>query len=161
MLSQKTQYALRAVYELAVQYGTGPRKIAEIAEKQAIPPRFLEGILNQLKGKFVDSRRGADGGYFLIRPPESITVGEVLRFVQGPIEPVDCMAGPSGARCRLFGKCAFMPLWDRVKDAVDGIYNRTTLQDLVDQAPPVAGGKGRAAAAAPPRTIRGRPGNQA
>jgi Rrf2 family protein len=86
LITQKCQYALRAVFALARREGRGPTKIAEIAREQAIPVRFLEVILGQLKqGGFVDSRRGADGGYFIVRSPREIAVGDIVRFIDGPL----------------------------------------------------------------------------
>ena len=77
---KKNQYALRAIYELACRYGEGPIKIATIAIKQAIPIRFLEVILNQLKNSgLVESKRGFHGGYYLLLPPHKITVGDIFR----------------------------------------------------------------------------------
>jgi Rrf2 family protein len=136
LVSQKSQYALRAILELSVRYKQGWTKISDIADAQAIPPRFLEVILSQLKqAGFVTSRRGTEGGYVLVRPPEQLTVGEVLRFVQGPVGPVDCVADQvSGEnKCPLYGDCVFLPLWKRVEEAISGVYDSTTFQDLVDQ----------------------------
>lgn len=77
LLSQTCQYALRAVFEMAKRSGGGPIKIDAIARAQSIPPRFLAAILNQLKqGGFVESRRGADGGYRLRQAPDNLSVGE-------------------------------------------------------------------------------------
>jgi len=134
-LSQKTQYALRAVFELTVHRGEGPIRIADIAQAQAIPVRFLEVILHQLKrAGFVNSKRGKVGGYFLVRDPAGLSVGEILRFVQGSMAPVECLSDGEGAEtCELRGKCAFMPLWQRVDAATRGIYDTTTFQDLVDE----------------------------
>ena len=88
-VSSKCYYALRAIYALAEHASDEPLKIAEIAERELIPVRFLEVILGQLKGGgFVRSRRGAEGGYSLARPSGSITIGEVMRYVDGPIAPV-------------------------------------------------------------------------
>ena len=100
-VSSKCYYALRAVYALADHAGPEPMKIAEIAEREQIPIRFLEVILNQLKGGgFVQSRRGAEGGYRLARPAEHLTVGEIMRYIDGPIAPVDCVSQtrPEGLR---------------------------------------------------------------
>ena len=100
-VSSKCYYALRAVYALADHAGPEPIKIAEIAEREQIPIRFLEVILNQLKGGgFVQSRRGAEGGYRLARPAEHLTVGEIMRYIDGPIAPVDCVSQtpPQGLR---------------------------------------------------------------
>jgi Rrf2 family protein len=132
VLSQKCQYALRAAFHLAKRYGQGPVKIAEIAEAQAIPKRFLEVILSQLKqGGFVLSHRGNEGGYELDRDPSGLTVGEIIRFVEGPIGPVGCMAGESRENCPLRGRCVFLPMWEKVRDQVEGVYDNTTLEDLV------------------------------
>ena len=132
-VSQKCQYALRAIFELAKRYETGPAKISEIAEAQAIPIRFLEVILNQLKqGGFTDSRRGKEGGYFLIKNPRELTMGHVVRFVEGPLGPVECVNADPLNKCPLNGECVFFPVWERVKDAVSEIYDGITFQDLVE-----------------------------
>src|ERR1039457_7456817 len=84
-ISVKGEYALQAIFDLALQPPGEPVKIAEIARRQKIPQKFLELILASLKqGGFVESRRGAEGGYLLARAAESLTVGEVLRYVEGP-----------------------------------------------------------------------------
>ena len=135
MISQKCQYALRAMFELAKQHGRGPVKISEIAEHQAIPARFLEVILSEMKqGGFVGSRRGSEGGYLLVRPPEGVTVGAIIRFVEGPFAPVPCIEDDAAARrCALYPRCVFMPMWDKVRRAISEIYDTTTLADLVEQ----------------------------
>lgn len=130
-ISQKCQYALRATFELARRYGCGPVKIADIAEAQAIPVRFLEQILSQLRqGGFVRSRRGNAGGYLLEKLPEALSVGEIIRFVEGSLGPVECMAGSSG--CPLDGSCVFLPMWEKAKEAMAAVYDSTTLQRLVE-----------------------------
>ena len=134
MVSQKCQYAIRATFELAKKSGHGPVKISEIAEAQAIPARFLEVILNQLRqAGFVQSRRGAEGGYFLARQPDKITVGEIIQFIEGPIVPIACMTDKDGSRCSLHGSCVFMGMWQRVAKASSDVYAHTTLQDLIDE----------------------------
>ena len=83
-ISVKGEYALHAIFDLALQKSGEPIKIADIARRQKIPQKFLELILAGLKqGGFVESRRGAEGGYLLARPPEAITVGQVMRYVEG------------------------------------------------------------------------------
>jgi len=134
LVSQKCQYALRAVFELARQNGHGPIPIARIAQTQAIPARFLEVILGELKqGGFVESRRGARGGYVLARPASELSVGEVMRFVQGPIGPVDCVEAPSQERCPLYGGCVFLAMWERARSAMAEVYDSTTFAELVDE----------------------------
>lgn len=134
MITQKCQYALRALFELARRDREQPAPISAIAEAQAIPPRFLEVILNQLKqGGFVTSRRGSSGGYMLARRPEELTVGEVIRFVQGPVGPVGCV-GEDHTECPLRGQCVFLPVWNRVREAIDEVYDGTTFEELVENA---------------------------
>ncbi len=134
LISQKCQYALRAIFELAKRNAQEPVKISEIAGAQAIPTQFLEVILSQLRqGRFVASKRGSRGGYFLIRSPSELTVGEVVRFIQGPIGPVECVVDGSRGSCPLYGDCAFLPMWKKVQKAVSDVYDNTTFQDLVDQ----------------------------
>ena len=135
LVSQKCQYALRALFELAKRNGEGPVKIAAIAKAQAIPPRFLEVILSQLKqGSFVESQRGSEGGYFLIRSPHDLTVGDVIRFVQGPVGPVGCVTETAKENsCPLYGDCAFLPMWEKVRNATLEVYDNTTFQGLVDE----------------------------
>jgi len=134
-LSQKCQYALRALFELATRQGQGPVPTGEIAEAQAIPPRFLELILAQLKqAGYVESQRGARGGYQLAVPPGALTVGEIIRYVEGPLGPVKCLASSDQADCPLLGRCVFLGLWERAHEAVSQVYDTTSLQDLIDQA---------------------------
>ena len=88
-VSQKCQYALRAIFELSRHVGKGPLQAAKIAELQSIPPKFLELILAELKhGGFIDSRRGVRGAYLLLERPDILAVGEIIRFVDGPCGPV-------------------------------------------------------------------------
>ncbi|MEI7836083.1 MAG: Rrf2 family transcriptional regulator [Planctomycetota bacterium] len=136
-ISQKCQYALRSLYELARRATDKPTSIGEIAAAQAIPPRFLELILNDLRqGKLVNSQRGVQGGYTLARPPSAITVGDVVRLVEGPIEPVKCISG--GDDCPFRNKCPFMDMWLQAGQAMQSVFDATTLQDLLDRQPPVA-----------------------
>lgn len=131
ILSQKCQYALRAIYEITLREEDWPVKSADIAEAQAIPPRFLENILAQLKqGGFVDSQRGKQGGYMLADRERDITVGEVIRFVQGPLVPVHCMADGAD-ECRLHGDCPFHGMWERARQAVINIYDTATIRDMI------------------------------
>ncbi|MGA2400334.1 MAG: Rrf2 family transcriptional regulator [Syntrophobacteraceae bacterium] len=133
-ISQKCQYALRALYELAKNGGPEPMKMAEIARRQAIPLRFLEIILNELKrGGFIRAIRGKDGGCFLSRSPGDLTVGEVMRFVEGSFAPVGCVNEERTNSCPLQGKCVFLPLWERAQIALAQVYDGINFQDLIDQ----------------------------
>ena len=122
-VSVKGDYALHAIFDLALQPPGEPIKIADIARRQKIPQKFLELILAGLKqGGFVESRRGAEGGYLLARPPEAITVGEVLRFVEGAKNSVPARKQPAGD--------PFTETWRGVDAAVSSVIDRTSFAEL-------------------------------
>ena len=132
-VSQKCQYALRANFELARRVDQGPVKIAEIAEVQAIPMRFLEGILSELKhGGFVESKRGMYGGYLLSNSPSELTAGQIIEFVDGPLSPVKCISNAKAEKCPLYGRCSFTDMWTRARDALSQVYDSVTFQELID-----------------------------
>jgi Rrf2 family transcriptional regulator, cysteine metabolism repressor len=121
-ISSKGQYALQAIFDLASQNTDEPVKIATIAERQGIPQKFLELILSSLKqGGFVESQRGAGGGYHLARLPEAITVGEVLRFVDGSPQQ---KKGPKR-------ETPFSELWRNVDKSVAGIVDGANFASIV------------------------------
>ena len=122
-ISVKGEYALQAIFDLASHTTKEPVKIAEIARRQKIPQKFLELILASLKqGGFVESRRGAEGGYLLSKRPEAITIGEVLRFVEGRQE--------ERSRLRRQNDSAFATLWERVDQAMDSVLDTTSFAQL-------------------------------
>jgi Rrf2 family protein len=122
--SVKADYALRAILDLAAQKPGEPVKIADIARRRKIPQKFLELILVGLKqAGFVESRRGAEGGYLLARTAESITVGEVIRAVDGPSE--------DRGRGRNKLETPFTDLWQRVDAAVGAIVDKTTIGEVL------------------------------
>jgi Rrf2 family cysteine metabolism transcriptional repressor len=123
-ISVKGEYALQAIFDLAANAGPEPVKIAEIARRQRIPQKFLELILASLKqGGFVESRRGAEGGYMLARRAESISVADVLHFVEGRQE--------ERARLRKQAGSPFSDLWERADLAIDSVLDSTTFAQLV------------------------------
>ena len=122
-ISVKGEYALHAVFDLALQKPDVPIKIADIARRQKIPQKFLELILSGLKqGGFVESRRGAEGGYLLARSAESITVGEVVRYVEGH------KSSRNGAK-KADGS-PFSGMWSRVDEAVSTVIDQTSFAEL-------------------------------
>jgi Rrf2 family protein len=132
MVTQKSQYALRALFELAIRLDSGPTRIEDVAKAQSIPQRFLEVVLNELKhAGLVEARRGPRGGYLLARAPRDITVADVIECCQGRFTPVDCLSDVGPADCALKGDCVFVDLWEEVREAVNRVYGSTTLQDLV------------------------------
>ncbi|MFN7936431.1 MAG: Rrf2 family transcriptional regulator [Bryobacteraceae bacterium] len=121
-ISVKADYALSAILDLATQPPGEPVRIADIAKRQNIPQKFLELILASLKqGGFVESRRGAEGGYLLSRPADSIVVGEVIRFVDG--------AKARSSEKRKINN-PFSEMWGRVDDAVSSVVDQTSFGDL-------------------------------
>lgn len=133
-LSQKCQYAVRAVLELSKRYGHGVVPAGAVAVSQAAPQRFMEVILNELKPTgLVASRRGVQGGYYLTRDPKQITVGEVIRRMAGPLEPVRCTSDTESACCPLRGRCSLAELWGQARKALENVYDSTTFQDLVER----------------------------
>jgi Rrf2 family protein len=123
-ISVKGEYALQAIFDLASQPPGEPVRIADIARRQKIPQKFLELILAGLKQSgFVESRRGAEGGYLLSRPAESLTVGEVLRSVEGPRQGT--------SRPRRKAETPFTDMWRQVDHAVSEIVDKTTFAGLL------------------------------
>lgn len=136
ILSQKSQYAVRAVFELAKKEGSGPVKAAKIASAQFIPLRFLENILGELRqAGIVESVRGKEGGYLLVRTASDLAVGEVIRAIQGSMAAIDCAdADAAGGRdCPLRAGCVLLPMWDNAHRAMMDVYDGTTFGDLAEQ----------------------------
>ena len=130
---KKQQYAIRAMLELARHHGQGPIKISDIAAAQAIPQRFLEVILNQLKSSgYVGSKRGYFGGYQLVKPPGDIRVGDIVRHIQGEKDLIECIACVTEEECPFEGRCSLFHMWNNVKEAIFDVYDATTLQVLLE-----------------------------
>lgn len=122
-ISVKGEYALHALFDLSTQVANNPVKIADIARRQKIPQKFLELILSGLKqGGFVESRRGAEGGYMLSRPPDSITVGEVLRHIEGH--------RTAGSKTRRRSETPFAEMWAKVDKSISAVIDETTFSEL-------------------------------
>lgn len=135
MLSRKTRYAIMAMTALAESFGKGPLPMSRIAESKSIPIRFLEGILLQLKKKgILESIRGVDGGYALKRPPETISLIEVLRVTEGSMSYVSCSDCVSKVECE-FGwnpdTCGIRRIFSDVYVSLLHKMETTTLKDLV------------------------------
>jgi Rrf2 family protein len=131
-LSTKGEYASRAMLELSLRYGQGALHVREISQAQMIPRRFLEQILLLLKrAGYLKSRKGHNGGFVLAKPPEAITVAEVIRVMDGPLAPIDCVSVMAHEPCPMEATCGLRWLWKDVRDAVAGMLERTTFADLV------------------------------
>lgn len=135
MISQKAKYALRALVALAREEPGASVFIADIAESQSIPKKFLEQILLDLKRHgLVVSRRGKAGGYGLLRPAAMISFGEVLRIVDGPIAPLPCLSKMAYRRCEDCedeAGCEVRRVFARVADVTRDVLDRTTIADAI------------------------------
>ena len=136
-LSRKARYALRALYALAAHPGDGPVLIADLAERERIPRKFLEAILLELKNAGVlQSKKGKGGGYALAKAPEQITVGQVIRVIDGPLAPLPCVSEKAYVRCEECvdeATCGTRMVMKQVRDAMVAILDRTTLADVQEQ----------------------------
>jgi Rrf2 family protein len=133
-LSTKGEYASRAMLELAIHYAEGPRHIRDISSAQDIPERFLEQILLLLKrAGYLRSKKGPNGGYFLAKPPTRISVAEVIRVMDGPLAPIDCVSVTAREFCSRERFCGLKGLWKEVRDAIAQILERTTFEDLAER----------------------------
>ena len=136
-LSTRGEYASRAMLELSLHGQHRPLHIRDISSAQHIPERFLEQILLLLKrAGYLRSKKGPQGGYHLAKPPEEITVAEVIRVMDGPLAPIDCVSVTAHEVCPLEGSCGLRWLWKDVRDAVAHILERTTFADLARKARP-------------------------
>ncbi|MGV8936258.1 MAG: RrF2 family transcriptional regulator [Allorhizobium sp.] len=135
MISQKAKYALRALVVLAKAEAFQPVPIADIASRQNIPKKFLEQILLVLsKHGVVVSRRGNQGGYLLLKPADSITFGEILRIVDGPVAPLACLSISAYRKCEDCSgenECEIRHVFARVAEATRNILFNTTIADAV------------------------------
>jgi len=138
-ISAKGEYAIKAMVDLAMHDGPDLRPIQEIAERQAIPQRYLEHVLLELKrAGLLVSRRGSAGGYRLSRPPDQITVGGILRAVEGGSSSRELggrLAGPASAE----GAADLSELWRSIGEAVSSVVDAVTVEDLRRQAEERAG----------------------
>jgi Rrf2 family protein len=136
-VSSRGEYGLRALIDLTQHYGQGPVTSADIARRQMIPLNYLNQLLLILRNAgLIRSTRGPGGGHELARPPESITMGEVLDVLEGPRSPASCVNTKNPAECDLADQCALRPVWDQIRLETERILESRTLLDLVQKDPP-------------------------
>ncbi|MFA5114849.1 MAG: Rrf2 family transcriptional regulator [Candidatus Omnitrophota bacterium] len=132
-ITYRGDYALKALLDLALHYDENVVTINDLAKRTDAPTKFLEQVLLGLKrGGFVESRRGKVGGYRLAKPPSEIKLGYVVRFVDGPVEPISCLEGGYSG-CRDIYRCVLKNVWERVAKATSEIIDNITFEDLVSQ----------------------------
>ena len=132
-ITYKGDYALKALLDLALHYDQGVSTINDIAKRIDAPVKFLEQVLLDLKkGGFVESKRGNVGGYQLSKDPSAITIGQVVRYIDGPIEPIACV-GKGYSNCSDLRRCVFKNIWLKVAQTTSGIIDNVNFADLVTQ----------------------------
>lgn len=134
MLSQKAQYAFRALTHLVDKFQKGPVLISEIATQKHIPLKFLENILLELKkAGILDSKKGKGGGYFIRQDPSQTSIASIIRIVDGPIAMLPCVSLYFYQKCRNCDEhnCGLHGMMEQVRDATLGILENRTLRDLV------------------------------
>jgi Rrf2 family protein len=131
MLTRKGKYGLKAMIALAKEHGAGPVLIGDLAEQEAIPKKFLENILLALKHRgLVHSRKGPHGGYLLGKAPDQISIGDVIRALDGPLALVSCVSQTAYARCEecvTERDCAVRRVFQQVRNETARILDGTTL----------------------------------
>jgi Rrf2 family protein len=134
MLSSKAKYGLKAMVYLAEREGQGPALIAEIAEAERIPKKFLDTILLEMKNHgLLSSKKGKGGGYVLARPASRITVAEVIRILDGPLAPVPCVSRTAYRPCPDCpdeSRCAVRGVMQDVRDAMSAILDNTSIAEM-------------------------------
>ena len=130
-LSTRGHYGLKAMFDLAQNYGSGPISLKTVAERQNLSDHYLEQLIAMLrKAGLVKSMRGAKGGYFLAREPSKIIVGDVIRALEGPIAPVHCVSEKDPGSCNEADYCITRTVWVRVRDGLAELLDSITLADL-------------------------------
>ncbi len=134
-LSTKGHYGLRAMFELALHYGDDPIPLKMVAERQQLSENYLEQLIAALrKAGLVKSVRGAQGGYILARKPDEITVGDVVRVLEGPIAPLECVNEEDPGHCDQFGCCISRNVWAKVRDSIVEVMDSISLADMCREA---------------------------
>ncbi len=136
MISKKTKYGLKALIYLARQYEKGPILIADLAREERIPKKFLEAILLALKNSgILQSKKGKGGGYYLGKDPKTITFGQAIRVMEGPLAPVPCVSETAYAKCEECESeitCGIRPVMKDLRDAMAKVLDTTTLADALE-----------------------------
>ena len=133
-ITKKGEYAMRALMDLALNYKKGLRQIQDIVREEDIPEKFLEQILLILKNAgFIQSKRGVRGGYFLSRRPDEISLGEVIRLIDGPLAPLGCIGKSAEVNCPKEIMCGIRSVMVDVSNATAEILDRVTLADVCNR----------------------------
>ena len=132
-LSTKGCYSIRAVSRLVNEYGKGPLSIRTIAQEEYIPHRYLEQLMSRLRREgFLESVRGPGGGYTLTRPPNQISIGDIIQTLEGKVSIAQCIAENRKCRCRLEKTCVSRDFWSDLSQMVQHILDSVSLQEFVE-----------------------------
>lgn len=132
-LSTKGRYGVAAMYDLARHHGQGAISLRSVALRQGISEHYLEQLMSSLrKAGYVKSVRGAQGGYMLTRDPAAVSVGDIIRIMEGPIAPVDCLLSgiDDNDYCERAGDCVTRGVWAKVRDSINSVLDSISLADL-------------------------------
>jgi len=140
-LSSRGRYGVRAMFELALHYNQGSIPLRSVAGKQDINENYLEQLVASLrKAGLVKSIRGAQGGYMLAKEPGQITVGDIVRVLEGPIAPVECVNEENcGEVCQKADECVTKMVWEKLRNKINEVLDETTLEDMVKEAEKMKG----------------------
>ncbi len=131
-ISTKGRYGIKAMMELARQYGTGPMSVRELAESSNVPATYLEQLFKKLRdANVVSAARGAQGGYVLAKPPKDVPVGLIIRALEGSVAPMIC--AEVGFVCENSETCVESYLYRRIREGIDVVIDNITLQDMLDE----------------------------
>lgn len=132
-LSTKGRYGLKAMFDLAIHDGEGPISLKNVAERQGVSDHYLEQLIASLrKAGLVKSVRGAQGGYMLSTDPSKITVGDIIRILEGPLGLSDCVSEDDPTDCHNANYCVTKVVWEKIQSSISQVVDSITLQDMLD-----------------------------
>lgn len=132
-LSTRGRYGLKAMFDLAIHYGDGPIPLKTIAERQGLSDHYLEQLIATLrKAGLVKSVRGAQGGYMLSTAPKNITVGDIIRTLEGPLAPADCVIEEDPVSCEKASYCVTKVVWEKIRDSINDVIDSITLGNMLE-----------------------------
>lgn len=133
LISTKGRYAIRIMLEFAMRESDDRVTLIDVAEKQGISEKYLEGIVASLsKAKLVEGVRGRGGGYRLTRPASEYTIGEILRLTEGSFATVSCLDCEVNI-CEKKDDCLTLPMWEKLNNMIKDYFDNITLMDLIDR----------------------------
>lgn len=133
-LSTKGRYGLKAMFQISLQYGEGPITLKTVADEQSLSENYLEQLVSVLRRDgFLESVRGSQGGYLLAKPPGEITVGNILRSLEGNMALADCVIDDEISKCEREEFCVTKLVWQRIGDSINEVIDSITLEDMVNE----------------------------